>query len=496
MKKTLIALAMFLLPVLSFAQDDAVVYPDFAQKIKDIQSFRLNDNINIVAINADYETFDVMAIDENLNTVWHTSINGYAMAIAKFKGKIIAIAATDYSAMKGGQSNTYNATLLDPKTGDKVVEKTIFQGSPDYVIFPQILIDKDEFYGLGTRQSSFARGMHVAAPGLFALFSASRYQKEYRQTQDMNFIQFDEKLNEVNRLKPFFDPNGICLDWAINSKGDVFIGWLIDNYINIYRYENGKGQPKIAKLDISIPDGFFDRSPNLSFAVSESNRNLINCAFFFLDDDNKSTLWVGNVDVATGKKNNITETFNSDHRKNLEKAFAKPNKKINSPDLGSLKTLDVRGFQEVNGTLMLAVASTTTQASMVSSYTSYLVENTIVINAYDASLGLKFQQLFPSKGISIAKRLPFSFYVQNNKLIVTAADISGMNNINALYGVLDLGSGQWDKMYRLSKKKIDGKAYPNGPAALWFNNSFYLPYMNPKGLTGSKFDVLMQQNTY
>ena len=79
---------------------------------------------------------------------------------------------------------------------------------------------------------------------------------------------------------------------------------------------------------------------------------------------------------------------------------------------------------------------------------------------------------------------------------ILASDKTGANTMNALYSVLDLQSGKWNKMERLSKKKIDNSSYADGGATLWFDNFFYVPYLEPKGFTGTKYNVSYQQNSY
>jgi len=68
--------------------------------------------------------------------------------------------------------------------------------------------------------------------------------------------------------------------------------------------------------------------------------------------------------------------------------------------------------------------------------------------------------------------------------------------MNGLHGVLDMSTGNWDKMDILSKKRINNNAYLNGDGVLWFGNVFSIPYCQPGVLKNYRYDVSYQQNGY
>ncbi|MES2810092.1 MAG: hypothetical protein V4619_15780 [Bacteroidota bacterium] len=492
MKKALLYLILFLTPLFTLAQD-ALIYEDFAEKVRDISTIHYSDKLSIMMINIDNDNFDVLAINDEMGIVWKTSLTGYAMSISKFNGKILAIAATEHSAIKG-PNNIYNGFLLNPQTGEKLIEKKLFEDSAEFQDYPQILISNETFWGIGVRQSNSKRKLHVGMPGLLALISIAKMQNDVIETQDLDVIQFNDKLDPTNNFKPVVPPKSMFLQMTANDKGDVFIAWLDDTWINVHRYEYGKKDPTgIVKADIALQQTLLKKGANVALAPSSANRNLVYFGLF-ASDDGKNTLFVGSLDVSTGKKNMVNEVFTRDHAKELEKAFIKPNKKINDADLGASGSLRLRYFKEVNGVLIAAMSARSYSSS---NYGTYITERSVLINAYDAALGLKFQQFLPARYIA-PKPLEYGIYARNNKLQITAVDASsGLTpNYMGLYGTLDLSTGQWDNIIRLSKKKIDGTAFPNGGETCWFDTTFALPYMKAKGLTGNKYDVLLQQNSY
>jgi len=485
MKKLLLCLIL-MGPLFVSAQTDPPLFIDFAKGIKGIKSsFAFNEHLNVMQIVINDANFVVVAVNEQMQLVWRASLTGHAMSVAKFKDKVIAIGATEYTNVKG-PNNTYKATILDPANGKVLLEKVIFDGSPAFTDYTSVLISNNTFWGLGVRQSAVERKMHWVG-----------FEKQYNETKALDVILFDDKLNPVNAIKPSII-DAPYLGMQVNKQGDVFIEWLVGGHINAYKYELGKSTP-IGPLasDIGIGTkadlGDVINDQHFRYVPSTTNMNMVYYTLLYLNGDNKAELGVGSFDLVAGKKQYVTESFEKDHIKALTKAFITVNKKLDDPDLGNPKDLSLKYFAEENGTVVVGLNSHFSQTGM-NGY--WEVEKSILINGYDANLGVKFQQFLPASSSFPNIQMPVGFHLQNNKLHVIAIDKHGMNTMNTMYGALDIPTGKWDKMLWLSKKKIDNSDYADGPGTMWFNNSFIVPNISPKGISQSKFDVTLQQNGY
>jgi hypothetical protein len=501
MKKLILILG--LLPVFAIGQNNIGVYQDYFEKVRNVSdAIKINGQLSVLQVNTDNENYDVVAINDKMQIVWRTSISGYAMAVAKFKGKIIAIAATDHSSMLG-KNNIYTAAIIDPANGKIVTTKTIYEGATDYVEFPEILINKNNFLGIGVRQSNFKRKVHVAAPSIFAFISISKFDKQYHDTKDLNVFQYDENLNVTNTFKPEVLPTATYAGMQVNDAGDVFVAWFSDGKtrgndgaVDIQRYEYGqKKKAGTIKAEISLRSSTLSAVDAIQITTSSVSKSKVYLGLFYTNANKDLELGVGSFDLANGQKKFITEVFDRAHFKAIEKEYVEFNNKLHSLDLG--RYLQVRYFEEIDGALVVTATTRGSQSSSINSAGSWMTEAAILIQVYDPSLTLKYRQFVPCENSYPNRRVPIAYnFTSTGKLRILASDKTGATNMNALYSVLDLKSGKWERMERLSKKKIDNSAYADGSAALWFDNFFYVPYLEPKGFTGNKFNVTYQQNSY
>lgn len=216
-------------------------------------------------------------------------------------------------------------------------------------------------------------------------------------------------------------------------------------------------------------------------------------SFTFKNPDKETELGIGKLDFATGKKQYINEIFTKDHAKAVKKAYVVVNKKMDSPDLGPVKALRVRSLGEIENHLIISLTSTSSSTGMNGNWES---EYSIILNSYDTDLNLKYQQLIPTNYTVPNRHLPTGYYHDKNKLYIISNDKTGMTTIDAAYTVIDMTTGQCDKIYWLSKKKIGNSHAAASASVLWFKDSYVVPYLDLKGFSGNKYDITLQQNSY
>ncbi|MEO6150529.1 MAG: hypothetical protein ABIN95_10345 [Mucilaginibacter sp.] len=326
------------------------------------------------------------------------------------------------------------------------------------------------------------------------MFSITKQLKDYYGTKDLSVIDFDEKLEVTSIVKPAV-ADGVFINITGNYQGDLFLALFTGGRtVIINKYEAGKTAPS-GKLtqDIALRNTDDDDDPgnHIRLFASESDRNVIYFSVMYKNFDKDIHLDVARFDFGKKDKQVVSEVFNRDKIKQIEKSFVRPNKDIDKPDIGSAGNMEVRYMKESGNTLIVAMSNRYIQRGQQA---VWLVEPSIVINGYDLNLKSKFQQVMPSFYLCGLKYLPAGFYADNNTLRVIANNKDGLMSYNTIYGELDLTTGKWKRMDILSKKKLKGTAFADGPNVLWYKKNFIVPFLEPGGMLSIKFDLALQNN--
>jgi hypothetical protein len=496
MIKTLLTyLILLFLPLLTLAQNEPPLMEDFIEGARDVNTFAMNDHVNILQINKDNENFDLMAVNDKMQVLWTNTFTGYALSVDKFKDKIVALVSTDHSFFKGS-NDTYKAYLVDPANGKLIVEKVIYTGPNEYRCFAQLNTGKGAFMKLAVRQTGLKRSIKVALPGPLAFFSIRSYNRQGIQTTAMQILDFDEKLNVTSTITPIIS-NGtyISTDW--NKQGDMFVSWLNGPSVEVYKYDAGKTSPS-AQMTASVTfkeDKDNDPSDNVIFKPSDDGKTLY-YTMLYKNLDKDLEFGIGKLDFSTNKKDYTAQLLTKKYLKSIKKSFVPVNKDIDDVDMGSPGGMSIRYMDEIDGKIVTALSSRTMQSSSINSYGVWRIEDATLLIGYDTDFKQKFQTVLPS-GYAVPERnLATGYHFVKNKLYVLANNKSGMRTIKGMYGVLDVNTGQWEKMTMLSKKHISNSDFMDGASILWFGSNYIVPYFKPKGLMQSKYNITLQQNQY
>jgi len=491
MKKYLLPLLFLSLPLALVAQQDPMsLYSDFYDGVKSISSIVWDDHTNIATVKLDNENFEVTAVNDQLQKKWSSSFAGSVMTTERFKDKIIVIAATEHSTVKGN-GNTYVAYLIDPTNGKQLLQKEVYHGDDTYMEVPMIFTGDGSFVKICIRQTGFTRQMHV---GLLGALSIDKYTSQLNETRQLNAITLNDKLDAENNLKlPV--PAGTVISMCANIRGDIFISWMNGQGIKVDKYADGSATPaKELNADVAfVADDGMILAEQLRMVASATNPDVIYYGTTYANQDNDIELGVGKLDFTTGKKSFVSEAFDRNHVKALEKSFVAINKKTDDVDLGSRRGLHIRYLGEAGGIL---IATVTSQYTETASYGAWNVENSVLVNGYDENLGIRFQQILPANYKIPNRFIPIAYHHTQNKFYVIGNEKTGINTVTGIYGCLDLASGKWEKMQALSKKHISSFGFANGYATMWFGNSFAVSYFSTKGFNNTSFNVALQQNEY
>ncbi|MHB8209457.1 hypothetical protein [Mucilaginibacter sp.] len=491
MHRTLTTLFFILLfPILVFAQDDNVV-KDFAKRAVDLQSVQVNEHLNVLQITYDDDVFELVGMNDQMQTIWRSTFKGHPYQTAKFKGNVVTIASSEFSLSKG-PSNTYNAFFIDISNGKVITQNQIATSEDTHQHFPQLFTGDGNFCKVIIRQNDLKYGAFS-----IGLINWNKNIKAYNATTDLQELELNDKLEVVNSFKPEIDA-GLYIGSAVNNKGNIFISWLNSNSVEVYKYGNEKDAPS-KKLSSDIPIGTIELNTDdehhvTALVADEKDENKVYYAVIYKNKNKNPELNVGRFDFTNGKESSTTEEFIKKERKRLEKSYVGVNKKINDPEFSS-DQMEFKYVNEVNGKLIIALA---TYYLVTYNSATLTIDDAILINGYDLDLNQKFQQLMPVKSSNPFTKLYNGFNIANDKLNILSNYTSGsFNSHGQALGTLDLNTGEWDKMDILSKKHVNNSDFADGKGVMWFGNSYIVPYCNPKSMVSYvRAEITLQQNQY
>ena len=486
-KKTAIAVLLLFSTFICQAQKEPV-FNDFAKNVKEItEKLHFNDNITVYEVKNDNDNFDVVAVDNNLNLLWRTNLKGYCFTIANFKGKILAVACTQYTNYRL-HNNTYKGFLLDSKTGNVTLEKVIYQGQQQYLMDVKIMRTEDgSSFKMALTQTEFERRVHfgIALP-VVTIFPGGNPFAQMKSMTDMLVMDYDENLNVSNTLKPVAE-NGYLVDMAASANGDLALVWYTGGVVTVDMYKQGK-TTLFGQLSESIDytkngdERDFAAADKMQMIASKRNPDVYYIALVEKSTSNEWTLMMCKFDF---KKNTHVYgylVYDNKSMKDLEKAYVPFDKKIDKPDIYAQRLLDVRNISEVDGKLLISVSARYTKPGQ---YADAICEKSLLINGFDQDLNLLYQQQMPSSCGNFLHYLDGGYHVGE-----TTLDIAEVyDNNKFIVGSLNATTGQWNNLYTL--KRLDDY-YPYPQNAMWINGGVILSYYKFKGLTKTNADISLQ----
>ena len=468
MKRFLLQLAFLLLPFFSLAQDEAPVLEHFVKKAWWITTtFHLNDQVSVIQIQTGDVTFDLAAVDDKMQVLWHTQLEGCPVSSGKFGGHILAITANKYKAGIDQVVGPFTAVLIDEKTGKEISRKVIYDSKSNIPEFANCYFnDGSSNFTFIVWQARESRTM-LGYPNVEKLIAINA----------LSVVKLDDNLNPAVSRLTFPDPFVVNLD--CNNKGDVFLVThpKDSKVVSVARYNSPKYEqlPGIDQnIDMHSESGI--NYKNFVVTTSDTNRNVLYMALVHPNANKDKELTVSKFDFGNHTVNTTSEVFSKQHVKEIENAYVPFNKDLKKLDIGP-SGLTEKYIKEWNGTL-LVVLTESESARFVDpingKFSGVSRQDSHIINGYDTNLSPKFQQLMPTYN----NGLTFSAHGRNNSIYIHSGN---------LFGQLDLSSGRWQKLQKTSKI---------GSKVMWFTSDFIIPYRGPSGIRAGVSDVNLQLNNY
>jgi len=464
-----------------------------------ISSFdsRYGSKVNIgnsvsMIVNVPKADFAVVTIDDQMSQKWLTPLTGFPMAIGKFKNNILVIAASDRSFFKSF-TNIFKAILLDEKTGKILSDKTIYQGSDDYVEAPDFFFAKDgSYFKMASRLTAMKRKVHIGLPLVGAL-SALKMEKDYKATVNYTMIDFNDRLEQIQKTTPVM-PKGDSWNAYCGEDGSLMISAIdkVQGKCNLALYLTNNPEP--LKI-ISIPVDFYKNGEVTSINFASSKTPLVNYfAFVYKDASKEQSIFVSKIDFKGGTFAINKEVLSKEHIKELQKSFIPTNKKFDELQFDNISSMDIRHLEEYNDKLLLTLSP---EYTIMYNSTAISYSGSILINVYNQNVNLLYHQFVPRDYRSITgEGSEVAFNLKENNLRILANHKDGGNSVATIYSEMDLNTGKILKINLIPKDNIKGAYYASTNAISWFKDSFIVPYLAHQGMFSKQIDVQLLQLSY
>jgi hypothetical protein len=438
-------------------------------KTESINVFKFDDHLNILTVDRKKEGVELYAVNDKMEVVWKKAFPNKYLIVNKFKNRVVLLASN---------ATEYRAILLDPANGTQLADKAIYT--------PQ----KNEFFGWRNLFTNDGMVLKLAIGSTLTPRTSNVLKlKELSTLSKLEIIEFDDQLEAISSIK-VDTRNSTLINIVFNKAGDMFVGWIDGATLEIDKYDGGKNV-LAGKLTTGVApiDNYWGSADNfIRMAASSTDANAVYYGQSYKNENKDVEFGIGKFDFKTDEKVYNNQVLNKEYLKNAKKAFVPVNKKIDDVDLGEYNGYELRYMDDVDGTIVAALSSRSSTGSAISSNGSWAIEKSILLNAYDSKLGIKFQQFLPSRSAYPNINLISGFYHNKSKMYVVANNSVGLGGIKPVYGALDVNTGLWDKMDYLSRKDIGSSSYFDGKTILWYSNGFIMPYL----ISG----VTMQQYNY
>jgi hypothetical protein len=486
-KRNLLPLLFILLPFISIAQNQPQVLKDLDGTVAKITTAKkISEHVSILQTNVDDDNFSMIAVNDQLQVLWKTKLKGYAIGFGKYKDRLIAVAATNNSDIKG-VSRTLNGFVIDKQTGKVSLQKQIYQGSEQYQELPAVYFnDAGSIFKLVVRQTAVERKS----------FTTTRTIANMLAVQDITITNFNEQLEPLTTVKPVIG-NDALIGVTSNNKGDTFIAWLKDNSsVSIIKYGYGKTDPEktiTQTLDTRNLAEFKGLFINMAIVPLRNNNDVIFFGGVRSTNSDEMQVTACKFNFADNTHKITTELYDKDRFKSIEKTFNSTGSNLSNPHIGTPEDMTIRFVSEADGNLVIGISA---YGRYTTANSFYQTEGSLLICSYDNDLKPKFQQVMPSGYSSRVRIFPGNGTIAKGTLYIVYNYMPSLVSMGAIYGALDLQTGQWKKMVALPRNNISSGEFADGNGIVWFDDSFIVPYADVHMLSVSKINILLQKNTY
>jgi hypothetical protein len=452
-------------------------------------TLQLGNNSVAMIVNASKVDFAIVTIDGNLNQKWLTALEGFPMAIGKFKDKILVVAATDRTYFKSF-TNTFVGYLLDELTGNLIAKKIIYDGSSEFMEEPRFYFAEDgSYFNMSVRLTAMKKKVRIGLP-IIAAYTALKVEKDYATTVDFNFIEFDNQLNASQKTRPIM-PEGQTWNSMCGDDGS-FIIITKDRQlgkINVATYISGKIEPL---KSVSIPVDFYKNTDGEEIKFASSKSPFVNyISLMYKNVEKDICLLVAKIDFKTETFLSHKEVMNKKHLNDLQKSFIPVSKKFNDLEFKNVNFLGVKSIKEYNNQLLVSIAPSTQYTQ--NGAPIFALEESIMLNMYDLQLKQQYHQFLPRVYKSRSGEGSEIAFNANNEVLRMVVNQTG---IDVIYAEMDMKTGKMLRLSEIPKQGIKGNYYANTETLWWQDLSFTIPFTEKRGVFSDKIDIQFLQLSY
>lgn len=432
--------------------------------------------------------FAVTMIKDNAEISWTTLFDGYPLAIGYFKNNIMAISSTEKTFFKG-IANTYVARIIDPKTGKLISEKTIYEGSKDYMEDPKFSFSADgSQLTFIARQTGLGKTMNKITFNPFK--NSYGIRDGFRSTKSFSIITYNKDLTPSDVFIPLLPKEDAFQTFTLDNGNLVIASFDVPNKNITFDLYDASKNNRLAKSTLKLSDDFDIESIDLHVKYNAESNSYYFATLYEVNKRAKKLL-VGKIDFSSGKSLSKEELFDNETLKQITKSHKVINKQIDNFILTGLEYFQIQDLKPVgNG---IAVEFTTSFITTTQQY-SYQTTQSSYVKFYDQNLTLKYnvdvpRYLMTSGGEGSALK----YLVNKNNLTILANASKNQMNYIPVSLRLDLTSGEILSYQSLFDKEIGNSFYLNTNGLGSYSSSkFLLPYFERFGSFKSKYDVVLQ----
>jgi hypothetical protein len=473
-KKSLFGL-LLIFPFAVSAQTNQTLLKDFEKKVDFLTgTCRVNDHLNIAQIAIDPENSELVAIDNKMQVLWRATFKGSLGGVGVFKDHILALGANHSDKSKAAIE--YTAYMLDEQSGKVTLQKVYYTNSDPTEIQNTPVFAKD-----GSWLKILIRETGAKKRGGFVDMD------KFNETHGLSVLSVNDDLTVANSNPHLAD--GQYAGFAVTAADSYCIFYLQpDGMLRASEYKSSQNTPPVSIVQsLDMRTGSSSEQITFNCTASATENNVAYFSIIHRNPQKDYELSICKLDFKQGQAKLVNQPLLNDHLKSIEKAFVRPDKKLDNPNVGHADFLVLKTIADYDGTLIITYGADFFKGN-------YHIQNSSVIDGYDKDLKLKYEQVMPNETTyGPTGNLSASIYREGDKMYMITN--YGDMTYYTIYGQMDLNTGKWLKLQRLEKEKLSKSDFVT-PHNLWYKDNFLLFYVPFKNGLNSKLDFSLQSNPY
>lgn len=422
----------------------------------------------------------LLKIDSTTKVLWDI-LTGQFSGVAKFNQNIIVFS----KILEGKSVRGLKATLYNSVDGKKMAEKTVFENKENVFVDDRIITDAQKnFHHLLIRFTNSERENYG--------YSNKELEKETKTktaTQKIEVLSFDDQLNVVATRQIQTDlPTAKFFSCAGNDKGDIFLAGYTETTFFAEKIEKTSSQA-VSKIKIPIASSPV-RAMTGKIFVNEVSGDIV-IATEILTQDKEKAYENYRFDFASNKGAKAIMAFDKQLMKSVEQKNARD---LNILGIGQYNNYTI-ALHEATGIETISSANLGMQSSSIREYGL-----NIIVSVYNDKMDLVKRLFVKRKSEAIYPNIVGitpGYKFLNDKLYLSFTEIEKIAKYADRWVEINLSKLEAGEKATLNLSGFNKRSYIEGRAAVWFNNSVLVPYLEQQNLIGTpQYKMMFQKISF